>query len=229
MNTKDLLENLLAAAQGVAQQGKDTAEEKMGIPQQGSEREAVMSGMGKGALMAGAAALLLGTKGGRKLTGGAIKLGGLAALGGLAYKGYQNWQQNNAEVADNKQDYQPIETLSEEQIDERSKVILKAIIAAAKADGHIDEQEQARIQSYIDSYADSDELRNFVQAELAKPLDPGEVAMACNSPELANEVYMASLLVIDQSNFMEKSYLDELAKQLALDPQLIESLNQQAA
>lgn len=227
MNTRDLLDNLLASAQGIAQQGKDSAEEKMGIPSQGTEREAVVSGMGKGALLAGAAALLLGTKGGRKLTGGAIKLGGIAAIGGLAYKGYQNWQQNNAQVADNKQDYQPIESLSKEKADERSKVILMAVIAAAKADGHIDEQEQARIQSYIDSYADSEELRQFVQAELAKPLDPGEIAMACDTPELANEVYLASLLVADQSNFMEKSYLNELAKRLALDPELVASLEQQ--
>ena len=229
MNTKDLLDNLLNSAQGMAQQGKDKAEDAMGIPPQGSERDAVMSGMGKGALMAGAAALLLGTKSGRKLTGGAIKLGGIAALGGLAYKGYQNWQQNNAQAADNNQSYQPIETLPEQKADERSKVILKAVIAAAKADGHIDEQEQARIQSYIDNYADSEELRQFVQTELAKPLDPGEIGMACNTPELANEVYMASLLVVDQSNFMEKTYLNELARQLALDPELITSLEQQTS
>ena len=228
MNTKDFLDSLLSSAQDMAQQGRDTAQEKLGIPEQGEQRDAVMSGMGKGALIAGAAALLLGTKGGRKLTGGAVKLGGLAALGGLAYKGYQNWQQNNASKADNS-DYQPIETLNEEKADARSKVILQAVIAAAKADGHIDESEQARIQSYINNYADSDDLRNFVQSELAKPLDPGEIAMACDTPELANEVYLASLLMIDQSNFMEKTYLNELAKQLALDPDLVASLEQQTA
>ena len=227
MNTKDFLDQLLSQAQGMAEQGRGKAEEKLGIPGQGAERDAVMSGMGKGALIAGAAALLLGTKGGRKLTGSAVKLGGLAALGGLAYKGYQNWQQNNAAQADNTQDYQPIETLSEEKADERSKVILKAVIAAAKADGHIDDSERARIQSYVDNYADTDELRMFVQTELAKPLDPSEIAMACNTPELANEVYLASLLMIDQSNFMEKTYLNELAKQLALDPELVASLEQQ--
>ena len=203
---------------------------KWGIPEQGEQRDAQMSGLGKGALVAGVAAMLLGTKSGRKLTGKAVKLGGLAALGGLAYKGYQNWTQNNTEHADNHVDaknYQPIETLSEEKADERSKVILSAVIAASKADGHIDAEEQARIESYISKFEQSEELAQFVQAELAKPLDPGEIAMACNSPELANEVYLASMLVIDQSNFMEKTYLNELAKQLALDPSLVASLEQQ--
>ena len=230
MNTKDLLESILNSAQGAAQQGRAQVEDKMGIPQQGEQRDAEISGLGKGALVAGVAAVLLGTKSGRKLTGKAVKLGGLAALGGLAYKGYQNWQQNNAQQADNQVDakqYQPIESLPEEKADARSKVILSAVIAASKADGHIDEAERSRIESYIAKFAQSDELTQFVQAELEKPLDPGEIAMACDSPELANEVYLASMLVIDQSNFMEKAYLDELAKQLALDPSLVESLAQQ--
>ncbi len=230
MNTKDLLESLLNSAQDMAQQGRAAVEEKMGIPEQGEQRDAQLSALGKGALVGGAAALLLGTKSGRKLTGSAVKLGGLAALGGLAYKGYQNWQENNARQADNSvdaEDYQPIESLPEEQADDRSKVILSAVIAASKADGHIDDAEQARIESYIARFAQSDELTGFVHAELEKPLDPGEIAMACDSPELANEVYLASMLVIDQSNFMEKAYLKELAKQLALDPDLVASLEQQ--
>ena len=232
MNTKDLLDSLLNSAQGMAQQGRAQVEDKMGIPEQGEQRDAQISGLGKGALVAGVAAMLLGTKSGRKLTGKAVKLGGLAALGGLAFKGYQNWQQNNAEQADNyvdEKNYQPIESLPTEKADQRSKVILSAVIAASKADGHIDAQEQARIESYISKFAESEELTQFVQAELAKPLDPGEIAMACDSPELANEVYLASMLMIDQSNFMEKTYLNELAKQLALDPSLVASLEQQTA
>lgn len=232
MNTKDLLDSLLNSAQDMAQQGRAQVEQKMGLPEHGEQRDAQLSGIGKGALVAGAAALLLGTRSGRKLTGTAVKLGGIAALGGLAYKGYQNWQQNNAAHVDNQVDtknYQPIESLPEEQADQRSKVILSAVIAASKADGHIDDAEQARIESYIDKFAQSEELTRFVHAELAKPLDPAEIAMACDTPELANEVYLASMLVIDQSNFMEKTYLNELARQLALDPELVASLQQQTA
>ena len=92
MDSKAFLEQLLASARNVAQQGRGLAEEKLGVPEAGSERDAMLSGMGKGALAAGALALLLGTDAGRRLTGTAVKLGGLAAVGGLAYKAYQNWR-----------------------------------------------------------------------------------------------------------------------------------------
>ena len=49
----------------------------------------MFSGLGKGALMAGGLAALLGTGAGRRLTGGTLKLGGLAAIGGLAYQTYE--------------------------------------------------------------------------------------------------------------------------------------------
>src|SRR5512139_1839151 len=38
------------------------------------------------------AAVLLGTKTGRSLTGSALQLGGLAAIAGLGYQAYKNWQ-----------------------------------------------------------------------------------------------------------------------------------------
>ena len=32
--------------------------------------------------------------------------------------------------------------------------------------------------------------------------------------------YLASVMMVDQENFMERAYLDELARQLRLDPAL---------
>ena len=51
-----------------------------------------MKGAGGGALAGGLAAILLGTKTGRKIGGEALKLGGMAAVGALAYKAYRDWQ-----------------------------------------------------------------------------------------------------------------------------------------
>ena len=53
-----------------------------------------------------------------------------------------------------------------------------------------------------------------------KPLDPAEVARAASTPEMAAEMYLASLLMVDQQHFMERAYLDELARQLQLAPAL---------
>jgi uncharacterized membrane protein YebE (DUF533 family) len=68
-----------------------------------------------------------------------------------------------------------------------------------------------------------------VAKRIAKPLDPADVATAASSPELAAEMYLASVLATDQHSFMECTYLDELARQLKLPAGLKESLERQAS
>ncbi|MNH21821.1 hypothetical protein D3C79_816500 [compost metagenome] len=44
---------------------------------------------------------------------------------------------------------------------------------------------------------------------------------------MAAEMYIASVMLVDEEHFMERAYLDELARQLKLDPALkIELENQ---
>ena len=71
------------------------------------------------------------------------------------------------------------------------------------------------------------ELQQWLHAELEKPLDPAEVARAATTPEMASEMYLASLLAADEQSFMERAYLDELARQLKLDDALKLRLEQQ--
>lgn len=47
--------------------------------------------------------------------------------------------------------------------------------------------------------------------------------------ELATEVYLASLLAIETDHFMERGYLDELARALKLDDNLKSSIERQVA
>ena len=82
-------------------------------------------------------------------------------------------------------------------------------------------------QEFVRLDADA-ETRQWLQAELQKPLDPAEVAAAAASPELAAQMYAASVMVVDEQNFMERAYLDELARQLKLDDGLKATLEQQA-
>ena len=82
MDARGLLDQLLQAGRELATQGKGMAEKGLGVPAEGPQRDAMLSGLGKGALGAGALGLLLGSKGGRKIAGSALTLGGLAsALG----------------------------------------------------------------------------------------------------------------------------------------------------
>jgi uncharacterized membrane protein YebE (DUF533 family) len=41
-------------------------------------------------------------------------------------------------------------------------------------------------------------------------------------------MYLASLLMVDEENFMERAYLDELARQLKLDPSFKLELERQS-
>jgi uncharacterized membrane protein YebE (DUF533 family) len=94
--------------------------------------------------------------------------------------------------------------------------VLQSMIAAAKADGHLDERERGRVEVELRRIEADVGRRRWFEDELRKPRAPAEVARAAGSPEIASEMYLASLLVADDTSFMESAYLDELA----LQPQL---------
>lgn len=182
---------------------------------------------GKGALAGGALGLLLGTRKGRRMGRKAAVYGGLAAVGMLAYKAYGDWKKQQGAPATPGGAPQSVHTLPAPEAETHSQAILKALIAAAKADGHVDERERETIEGEFTRLGAEPEVRQWLQAELAKPLDPAEVASVATSPEIAAEMYVASLIAADDQNFMERSYLDELARQLKIDDALKARLEQQ--
>ncbi|MFN3785433.1 MAG: hypothetical protein ACK4RS_01205, partial [Thiothrix sp.] len=74
MDMQQLLEQLLNSGKELAQQGQNIAEQKFGIPAEGVERDKALSGLKTGALAAGVLGILLGTQGGRRVTGAAVKV-----------------------------------------------------------------------------------------------------------------------------------------------------------
>lgn len=111
----------------------------------------------------------------------------------------------------------------------RSRALLQAMIAAAKADGHLDARERELLDAELMRLAADHALRDWMRQELDRPLDPVAVARAAGGdPALAAQMYLASLLVADEQNFMERAWLDELARQLGLAPALQRSLEAQA-
>ena len=224
MNTRGLLDQLLKSGQDLlaSQAGKGSAG-KPGTSAGGLG--SLLSGAGGGALAAGAMGLLLGNKKARKYGGKALTYGGLAALGVLAYEAYGNWQARQQVAAT---EPQTVDRLPPVEAEAHSHAILRALVAAAKADGHIDARERQLIDGEIAKLTGDLELQGWLDRELAKPLDPREVAGAAQSEEMAAEMYLASLLMVDEENYMERAYLDELARQLSLDPGLKAELEAQA-
>lgn len=197
---------------------------------------AINSDFGRGTLAGGALGLLLGkNKKMRKLA----QYGGLAALGMMVYNTYgeyQRQQQGSGAGAAASQGApaalpapQTVDRLPPAQVSAHSQAILQAIVAAAKADGHIDARERELIEGEYARLGAPQDVRQWLHAELEKPLNPADVARAAATPEMAAEMYLASLLVADEQSFMEKAYLDELARQLQLPPDLQTRLQQQIA
>ena len=222
MNTKALLENLLQSGKELAAKGQAVAEEKLGLPAEGSDRDAQMSGLKKGAIAGGLLALLLGTRSGRKLTGTALKWGSLAAIGGVGYKAYKKWQEQQGATEELGS---PILELNDEAAEKRSTILVKAMIAAAKADGHIDAEEISRIKGELAEMNLDATVASLLESEIAKPLSVAEVAAEADSPAAAVEMYLASKLVIDDENVQERTYLNDLARELQLPGQLIEQVD----
>lgn len=181
---------------------------------------------GKGALAGGALGMLLGNRKARKMGGKVAVYGGLAAVGVLAYKAYGDWKKQQGGAGANVEP-RTVDMLPAPEAESHSQAILKALIAAAKADGHVDAREREVIEGEFSRIDAAPEVRQWLQAELQKPLDPAEVARAATTPEMASEMYLASLLAADEQNFMERAYLDELARQLKLDDSLKARLEQQ--
>ncbi|HRX35900.1 MAG TPA: tellurite resistance TerB family protein [Aestuariivirga sp.] len=195
-------------------------------------------GLATGAAATGLAAILLGTKPGRKLTKSAVKVGGAAVLAGLAYKAYSRWQASkNAPAEDIQQSMRDVTPKPEGTPflpavpavqDELSRAILRAMIAAAKADGHIDAAEQQKIFGKLDELHLDVEAKAWVMDELRKPLDIEAVIQGATSPEAAAEIYTASVLAIDPDDPAEQAYLAMLASRLKLDPGLKATIEDEA-
>lgn len=234
MNTSDLLEQLLRAGQGSrAQQGSGSMSSQDGL---GGllggllgGGNATDGGGGLGGLLGG----LLGGRGGSSAGGnsqgrsaGGVNYAALASLGMMAYQAYQSWQRSQAAAP--QQAVRTVDQLSGPEAEDHSHAILRALIAAAKADGRIDEQEQQLIYAEIKRHTSDPQLQQWLDEEVSKPLDAAEVAQSAQDPAMAAEMYLASVMLVDDQQPAERAYLDELAGALQIDPTLQVHLEQQA-
>ena len=235
MNTSDLLEQLLRAGQGSqAQQGSGGLSSQDGLGGLGG----LLGGLLNGGSAAGGGGGLGGLLGGLLRGGGSAggvsqgrATGGthyaaLASLGMMAFQAYQSWQRSQAAAP--QQAMRTVDQLSGPEAEGHSHAILRALIAAAKADGRIDEQEEQLIYAEIKRHTSDPQLQQWLDDEVSKPLDAAEVAQSAQDPAMAAEMYLASVMLVDDQQTAERAYLDELASALQIDPTLQVHLEQQA-
>ncbi|MHA7876697.1 DUF533 domain-containing protein [Roseivivax sp.] len=110
-------------------------------------------------------------------------------------------------------------------LEKSAGLMLRAMIQAAKADGHIDAEEKAKILELVGDDATEEDLA-FVKAELEAPIDIAGLAEA--TPENQKmPVYSASLMTIRVDTDEEAEYLDRLANALGLDEPTVNALHLQ--
>ncbi|MCA3414369.1 MAG: DUF533 domain-containing protein [Roseomonas sp.] len=96
-------------------------------------------------------------------------------------------------------------------------LMLRAMIAAAKADGAIDAEERGRIATQLDGAGLSAAARDTVLADFDKPLTPAALAKLASDPMLAAQLYAAAVVGAGEIAAAERAWLDEFAKALKLD------------
>ncbi|MCW5720158.1 MAG: tellurite resistance TerB family protein [Devosia sp.] len=182
-----------------------------------------------GAAGLAAGLLLSGGKPG-KLLGNAAKIGAMAAVGGLAYQAWQNYQQGQSggSGAASAQDAFIPSSGNEQAHEELGKTLVRAMIAAAKADGRIDAAEKDAIFEKLKTMPLSAEEKAWVFDELSSPLDINAVVARADTPEHAAEIYAASLVAISADTPAEQAYLEALADKLKLAPALVAEIHKAA-
>lgn len=178
-------------------------------------------------------AVLLGTKTGRSLGGSAIKLGGMAAIAGLGYQAWKNYQAGKNPI-EQPQGQEPVllpppdSEFSAEPATVDSDFALslvRVMIAAARADGHVDDAERARIHDKLALSGLGDDAVAFLDAELRQPVDLDMITAKARSEAEKVEMFTAARLAIDPDSRAERGFLDLLAGRLGLADPLVDHIN----
>lgn len=98
--------------------------------------------------------------------------------------------------------------------------VVRAMIAASKADGSIDVAERERIFAKVGESGLSQAEHDEVLRLLGQPADLEAIVGGVGSNELATEIYAASLLAVSPANRAERAWLDMLAARLGLEGEL---------
>lgn len=208
---------------------------------QGRGAGAFGSGAARGGLAGGALGGLLGMvlRGGKRKggLGGMMRSGGAAALATLAYRAWRDWEAGRAAhpapaaawagtpeagpafepAAAPARDGTPFEL-----------ALIRAMVSAAKADGHVDAEEQRAIFARVEEAGLDAGAKALVLDALSQPADAAAIARSAGTREQAAEIYLVSRLAIDPDHPTERAYLEELARRLELPPALVEHLSAQA-
>ena len=190
-------------------------------------------------LAGGLAGSFLMSKKGRKIGKSALKVGGVAAVGALAYTAYKKYsskqnninntnsiEQNELLTVPENSSFLPQKNDSEAQ-HKLELLLIKAMIAASRADGQMDVNESQTIFKQIKSFDLNKEEETVLMHQMSQKIDIDELINASTSIEIASEIYAVSLMAMNEINEPERDYLTMLAMRLGLPEELTFEIEQQ--
>ena len=114
------------------------------------------------------------------------------------------------------QGLRPVAAVAPAELDPTARLLLRAMVFAARADGHIDATEQDRISKVVAQMAPGQDTNALLGQLLNAPIDPAALAAEIRSAEQGEDLYRLSCMIVDIDHFMERSYLDALAAALKI-------------
>jgi len=163
--------------------------------------------------------------GGGKSLGGALGGGVMALLGAMAFQALKGSGQSTGRVPLGLME--PQTEADRQELENRSELVLKAMINAAKADGKIDEGEAHRIVGKLQEAGADAEGQRYVLEQMRRPMETEKlIAAAEGHPNLAAQLYAASLMAIEVDTPAEKAYLANLASGLGLAPAVTQRIEE---
>ncbi len=190
-------------------------------------------GMG-GLLGAGALGALIGSFVSKSI----LKDAALVGAGAVAWNFYQKWSQSRAEqnagLPVGREQTSTVPSASSGTSvsvtpDATAMLMLRAMVYTARADGHIDAAEQNRILKLVGQIFPGQDMTSVMNSLMTEPIDPSRLAAEVSSQEQGDDLYRLSCLIVDVDHFMERSYLDGLARALNLSDERKSALEQEVS
>jgi uncharacterized membrane protein YebE (DUF533 family) len=114
-----------------------------------------------------------------------------------------------------------------EETRQHAVLLIRAMIAAANADGLIDKAERKAIMGRLLEAGLGEDDRSFLERELAEPPDVESLIPAIRTANLNEQAYAASLLAIEVDTPSERDYINYLRLQLGIDERTAEQVHRQ--
>jgi uncharacterized membrane protein YebE (DUF533 family) len=144
------------------------------------------------------------SRGGESAQAGLAQL--MSALGGAAATG--------ATQATAMLDTLTGSTAATDRMEDQARLMIRAMVMAAKADGNISDEERRKIEAHLGDA--TPEERAFVEAELAAPVDVVGLARDTEA-DMRSQVYTAAASMCRGGSEAEAKYLSGLGGALRLD------------